>query len=235
MNSFVKVALKFRLEFWAKVRAGFHPTFSFYHSNSQFGEDMVIRSLLGNAQRGFYVDIGSFHPVYYSNTYYFYCRGWRGINVDANPRNLELFKILRPRDINIEACIYPQSDSIVTFYDFDNPAFNTCDPAMAQNALAKGVRLIAKRSLNTITFTECLDRYVPEGFKIDLLSIDVEGLDEQILETNDWERYRPRILVFERHDVSLTEFAGLSLNSNLEYNGYTLMAKCGPSFIYARQ
>lgn len=232
MNSIDKIALKIRLEFWAKIRAGFHPTFSFYHSNSQFGEDMVIRSLLDNAQRGFYVDIGSFHPVYYSNTYYFYCRGWKGVNVDANPKSLELFKALRPRDINVEACIHPKVNSTTTFYDFENPAFNTCDSTMAELALSKGVKLIGKRNLHTMTITECLDKYVPKDITIDLLSIDVEGLDEQILETNDWRRYRPTILVFEKHEVPLTEIKGQPINNILEREGYTPVAKCGPSFIY---
>ncbi len=55
-------------------------------SYAQEGEDLVLARLFGNqVESGFFVDIGAHHPVRYSNTYYFYRRGWTGLNVDALP------------------------------------------------------------------------------------------------------------------------------------------------------
>src|SRR3989344_4572766 len=54
-------------------------------SYSQSGEDMILRSIFDDKKEGFYVDVGAFHPKLYSNTYYFYKRGWRGINIEPNP------------------------------------------------------------------------------------------------------------------------------------------------------
>ena len=88
---------------YARFRLNSHA--SYYLSCSQFGEDMIVRHLLADVPIGFYVDIGAHHPVYYSNTYHFYCRGWRGINVDARTGSMELFNLLRPRDINVEGCV----------------------------------------------------------------------------------------------------------------------------------
>jgi hypothetical protein len=31
---------------------------------------------------GFFVDVGCFHPLFYSNTWKLYKKGWRGVNID---------------------------------------------------------------------------------------------------------------------------------------------------------
>ncbi|MFA7355121.1 MAG: SAM-dependent methyltransferase, partial [Sulfurimonadaceae bacterium] len=71
-------------------------------SYSQEGEDMILRRLFEQQPNGFYVDVGAHHPKRFSNTYFFYKKGWRGINIDAMPNSMELFNKIRPRDINIE-------------------------------------------------------------------------------------------------------------------------------------
>jgi len=73
---------------------------------SQFGEDAVLRVLVNSGERpGFYVDVGAYHPKHLSNTYFFYKKGWRGINIDPNPRSIKLFNLLRPTDINLNVAI----------------------------------------------------------------------------------------------------------------------------------
>ena len=55
-------------------------------------EEFDVKEILENNQNGFYVDIGAFHPYRFSNTFYFYLRGWKGINVDATPNSMLLFE-----------------------------------------------------------------------------------------------------------------------------------------------
>ena len=42
-----------------------------------------------------------------------------------------------------------------------------------------------------------LDEFLPAGKTIDLMSVDVEGLDLDVLRSNNWERYRPTVLLIE--------------------------------------
>ena len=64
---------------------------------------MLLRHLLGSDKMdGFYVDVGAFHPTLFSNTYFFYLNGWRGLNIEARPGSKQLFDKLRPKDINVE-------------------------------------------------------------------------------------------------------------------------------------
>jgi len=82
-------------------------------SYSQEGEDMILRRLFENQERGLYVDIGAYHPKKFSNTYFFYRAGWIGINVDAMPGSMKKFRSRRPRDINIEAAISDKREELI--------------------------------------------------------------------------------------------------------------------------
>jgi hypothetical protein len=230
MNIIEKFLLKFRFTIWARLKANLYPSFN--HSHSQFGEDMVLRFLTNDIKKGFYVDIGAHHPVYYSNTHHFYCKGWQGINIDGAPGSMDIFQVLRPRDINLELLLHPEKQAeTVDFYIFDQGAYNTFDQEMADKALSLGVKLVEKKSLKTSTLEEVLDLYLPEGTNIDFMSIDIEGMDEAIFMSNNWEIYKPKILVFEKHDISVKELENLEIINYLGKYGYEIIAKCGPSVI----
>ena len=57
-------------------------------SYSQEGEDLILERFFEGKEIGFFVDIGAHHPMRFSNTYIFYLKGWRGINVDATPGSM---------------------------------------------------------------------------------------------------------------------------------------------------
>src|ERR1041385_1053171 len=92
-------------------------------SYSQEGEDMILKRIFDEKKNGFYVDVGAYHPKRFSNTYYFYKKGWRGINIDAMPGSRKAFRRQRPRDINVESPISDKHETL-TYYAFDEPAIN---------------------------------------------------------------------------------------------------------------
>lgn len=94
-----------------------------YHtlSFSQEGEDLVLKRVFEGQEQGFFVDVGAHHPQRFSNTYLFYLKGWRGINIDAMPDSMEPFEDLRPEDINIESAISDVPE-VLTYYLFNEPA-----------------------------------------------------------------------------------------------------------------
>lgn len=95
-------------------------------SYSQEGEDLVLARIFEELRitKGFFVDIGAHHPARFSNTNYFYRRGWRGINVDALPGTKKLFQRKRPRDITIE-CGVGSQEGVLKYFVFNEPALNT--------------------------------------------------------------------------------------------------------------
>ena len=85
--------------------------FQSHNSYSQEGEDMVLRSFFEGKKnyKGFYIDVGAHHPYRYSNTLYFYKKGWCGINIEPTPGAIKTFNFFRRRYININFGISGQS------------------------------------------------------------------------------------------------------------------------------
>lgn len=165
-------------------------------SYSQEGEDMLLERFLEHRGSGFYVDVGAHHPMRFSNTYRLYRRGWIGLNIDANPGSMAVFKRLRPRDINIEAAVSPASHELI-YYRFNEPALNTFRKDLALQWVSKRYSIIEEVNILTVPLWQLLDQHVPAGTKIDLLTVDVEGLDYDVLRSNDWGRYSPEFILVE--------------------------------------
>ena len=175
---------------------------------SQFGEDACLRGLMEQrllqnpAYRGFWVDIGAHHPTRYSNTRMFSEMGWRGINVDAMSDVIDLFRKRRPHDINVNVGIGDKPGELA-YYQFPDQAYNTFLKTHVDELARKwGRELVEGRDYNVrkvkvITLKELLDGYLPKGQKIDFLTVDAEGMDQVILESNDWSLYRPDFILAE--------------------------------------
>lgn len=165
---------------------------------SQEGEDLVIARLFDHKRDGFYVDVGAHHPIRFSNTYLLYRLGWRGINVDAAPGSMEAFRRLRQDDINIE-CLVSSRNEVQEFYVLNEPALSTGSLELAHQRSREDPRyaIVHTATLKPRTLASILDEYLPPGCAIDLLNVDVEGLDLDVLQSNDWARYRPSMVLAE--------------------------------------
>jgi FkbM family methyltransferase len=191
----------------------------YYKSYSQEGEDMILRSLMRNQELGFYVDIGAHHPKRFSNTYFFYKLGWRGINVDAMPGSMKLFNKIRPRDINIEKPLSDKKETL-TYYSFNEPAVNTLSKEAAiETTRNSGYSLMFKKNIETSTLEEILEEYLSDNQEIDFMSIDVEGMDFKVLKSNNWNKFKPKVVAIE------ILWCLLSNVENDEITGY--MKNCG--------
>lgn len=208
-------------------RLGDHAVLSY----SQEGEDMILRRVFENRPRGFYVEVGAPHPTRFSNSYYFYKQGWNGINIDATPDSMSLFRNMRPRDVNLEFAISQEKETR-DFFIFNDPALNTFDEKLARESEDCGYHILATKRLATHTLAEILAEYVPEGQRIDFLSIDVEGMDFAVIRSNDWRRFRPVILLVEMLGVSIEGARDLEMYNYLVQEGYDLFAKCVNTFLF---
>lgn len=201
---------------------------------SQEGEDLIVQRLL-EKQSGFFVDVGAHHPLKLSNTYLLYKQGWRGINIDAMPGVKKVFDERRPADINIEMGVSLYESELI-YYSFNLPALNTFskEEAIAKQKLP-GVFLENEQLIKTKPLAAILDQYMPSQTHIDLMSIDVEGLDEQVLRSNNWDKYKPTVILIEQHNILLQELMESEIFRYLNDKGYLLFGKCLNTAIYKRR
>lgn len=160
---------------------------------------MIYRSFFERKNyKGFYIDVGAHHPHRFSNTLHFYQHGWRGINIEPTPGAIKLFKLWRKRDINLDIGITAQAGTL-PFYCFTEPALNSFSLEYSEKRSAATTRYpIAKTIMvNTLPLSRVLDQYLPAGQVIDFLSIDAEGLDLEVLQSNNWNKYVPLFVMVE--------------------------------------
>lgn len=206
-------------------------------SFAQEGEDLVLLRLLAGRRDGFYVDIGSHHPHRFSNTYLLYKMGWRGLCVDPLPGTAAAFQRARPRDIAVEMGVSATPGALI-YYMFNEPALNGFDARLARSRdNMADYRITETRSIETDTLARIIDRHVPADriAAIDLLSVDVEGLDLAVLQSNDWSRLRPAIVVAECLGTDIPSLLTDPVAVLLGDVGYVPYAKTGQSVVFTRQ
>ena len=167
-------------------------------SYSNEGEDIILQKIFSKKQnKGFYIDVGCYHPKTYSNTYFFYKKGWQGMNIDANPLCIKKFKQFRKKDINLNFGVGKEKESL-TFYLCNVPACNTFSKEIVDEKVKNNdIKLISTLQVEIVPLAKILDEYLPENQQIDIMDIDVEGFDLAVLQSNNWEKYRPKILLAE--------------------------------------
>lgn len=161
-----------------------------------FGEDRLLEGLLKPkiGYSGFYVDVGSNHPKFLSNTFGLYRKGWRGICIDANETLIEKHRRLRPKDNAIVALV-SSSKSVREFYSVENVVLSTTS---RQNIAAIEAESLAYtvEEKSTETLTDILYAYNAPP-KFELLSIDAEEHDFEVLKGLDFQIFRPTLIVVE--------------------------------------
>ena len=202
-------------------------------SYSQEGEDLILNKILGGKRNGFYIEVGCHHPYRFSNTFFFYRRGWSGVCIDPLPGTKKLFSRARPRDIALENGISVIPGNL-TYYMFNEPALNTFDKTIAKDRDDKnGYRIIKERLISTDTLKTILDGLsIPK--EIDFFSIDVEGLDLEVLKSNDWNKYNPRLVLDEVLNDKFSEIKSDLVSQYLSTVGYEPYAKTGLSVIFKK-
>jgi FkbM family methyltransferase len=163
------------------------------------GEDYLAFKLFRDRIRPasrFFVDIGAHHPVAMSNTYLFYKAGWRGINVDATPGSMKLFRRYRPEDVNLECAVGPQRERALFSVFADSTLNGILDDVTLALHRARGTRCLKAVAVDVVPVNEILEQHAA-GRSVDLLNLDIEGKDIELLATWDFGRWRPKVIILE--------------------------------------
>jgi FkbM family methyltransferase len=157
-------------------------------------EDYHLAIAFEGQARGFYVDVGAGHPVADNVSLWFYERGWSGIVAEPQTTLARLYPRIRPKDFMYQG-IVGREEGTATFYQFGRlHGLSTTVAARANSAEAFGDTYSAS-TLPVITLATLLENHRVQ--EIDFLKIDVEGAEADVIAGNDWERFRPKIVVVE--------------------------------------
>jgi len=183
-----------------------------YESYSQCGEDKIIEFLLsymGEKNIGVsYLDIGCNDYKNLSNSYALYKKGIRGVLIDANPVYLDEIKIYRPEDIVLNCGIGAKNSEKMKFYILNTPGLDSFDLESIKEAQRQTpwIEIVDEIEVPVYTLDEIYEKYFASVPTI--VSLDVEGLEMDILKSTNFEKYRPYIFIIEtieyREKISVT-------------------------------
>ena len=150
------------------------------------------------------------------------------------PNSMCLFNKIRPRDINIEIPISDKKQKL-KYYMFNEPALNTFSKEIAEKRADKNdYKIISEKEMETSTLEEIFKKYLPYSQEIDFMSIDVEGLDLQVLKSNNWKQFRPKFVLVEILGSSIKDIANSKEYKYLSEFEYEIFAKTVNTVIFRR-
>jgi FkbM family methyltransferase len=189
-------------------------------SYAQNFEDVMLWRALADIPKGTYVDVGAAWPRADSVTCWFYDQGWSGLNIEPNPDLYAQLAAVRERDTNLCLAAFDQRGSAILHLIADT-GLSTLSSALAarQERADRTVRTI---ETPTMPLREILDTYLDKGRDVHFLKIDVEGHEANVVISNDWEHFRPWIVVVEAiHPVTSEQshqaWEPILLGSGYEY------------------
>ena len=210
-------------------------------SFSQSGEDAIIdyvlRFLKTRISDVRYLDLGANHAKELSNSYKFYCSGASGVLVEANPELIGELKKERPRDIVLNNVITFNDEKNAEFYVLTGDGLSSVSLEAAEQACKANpnISIKAKYTVPTISVNDIIKDYFADG-KLDILSIDLEGLEADILSNLDFSLLRPKTIIVESieyHPYLVCEkTANKRVHDILTKNGYKEYAFTGINSIY---
>ena len=162
------------------------------------GCDLLIDYIFKSKKKGFYLDIGCQHPILNNNTYILNKRGWNGINIDLDEKNIRLFNLERPRDINLCKCISSDNSEKNLFFFHSGSPINTLEKKTVMNKKGYTIKKIKTYTLDTILEKHKFDT-------IDYFNLDVEGHELDVLENFNIQKYKPKVISVEFIDFQMNK------------------------------
>jgi len=191
----------------------------YYYADN--GEDIIIQGLFDHKNDGFYIDVGCYHPIRASLTHLLYKKGWKGVNIDISKDSINLFKIARPNDKNINIGI---ADTISEDFYYQSSHINQANSFKYYNNLEK-----VKVQITT------LDNIIKNLRikKIDFLNIDVEYRDYKVLQGLNLNTVRPTLIAIEDNDVfDIADVINSDIYKYLTNKEYFLYSKLNCTNLY---
>ena len=187
-----------------------------FSDTDRFLKKLIERDVLPH--EGFFIDVGCFHPVKSNTTFVLYRRGWRGINIDVDPVKIGACNLRRPQDTNVACAVSMQTGKAIFLKKGYWSSLNSLEKL--ECAKKEGWRKI---EVQTDTLSNLIDKTTYRNRQIDFLSVDVEGHDRIVLQSLDFNRYRPKVICVETWDTTLDGVMASELYGFLVSEGYHLI------------
>jgi FkbM family methyltransferase len=185
---------------------------------NKIDESELVWRYFDRKSNGVFVDIGANHPTKDNQTWFLETQGWTGVLIEPNPHLCQLLREQRPKSLMFQVAIGARSGVDEADLHLAGGAamrHSVIAPVSGNPASAEVIR-VKLRSLNQVMEESGVS-------KIDFLSIDVEGIELEVLGSLNFSKYRPQLVSIEDfcENFEKKRFmrrAGYKLIRRLDYN-----------------
>lgn len=157
-------------------------------------ESELVWEFFGRRPEGFFVEVGANDPRNGSQTWFLESQGWNGILVEPLARFYAALSAARPQSRVVQAaCSAPGHPPTTEFFVGEDSRHSS----LRRNVFDADTRYAQTETVRLLTLDELL---AEAGHpRLDFVSIDVEGLQLEVLRGFDLARHQPRLLFVEDH------------------------------------
>ncbi len=195
-------------------------------SYSQCFEDRFCLNLIKTLKltNPIYLDIGCNHPINGNNTYLLYQQGYNGVLIEPIPSICNIIRKERPNDVVLTIGVGENKD-VKKLYEFNANVLSTFCKKDADEIVknSNGKYYITKEyEVELLNINQIIQKYFVSCPNI--ISIDVEGLNLEIIKVFDFKSYRPEIFIIEtlNFTIDANETRIDEIFSIMKLNGYML-------------
>lgn len=201
---------------------------------SQKGQDRLVHSIFfNNKEDGFFLDIGAYDGISFSNTYFFEINlNWKGICIEPIP---EVFKrLVKNRNcIHINACIDNKNGALkFTRVKGYSEMLSGISDRLGQKHLERIEKSLKQfggemeeLEIKAITVKNIIDEYNVD--RVDLLKVDTEGNEWPIIQSFPFEKLKPKVILVENNNDNVI------IKNFLIQKGYTFCINFGDDVYYS--
>ena len=188
---------------------------------SQYREESVIDSFFNEKTKGFCVDIGAADGTRYSNSRYLIeSLDWSAVLVEPHPTFFDQLELLYKNTDNVillNMAVHKKTGKL-PFYVYGHDEHAQVS-TLSESFKERVIKIHGNKYEDepTLVNVEPLKNILKDLPFVDFLSIDCEGVDMEVLKSNDWDLYRPSLVCVES---SMPEKEVIEFMSSVDYELY---------------
>jgi FkbM family methyltransferase len=179
-------------------------------------EDEVIHQLIlskyGNEFKGSFLDLGANDGITLSNSRFFIENGWKGILIEAGKLPYEkLMTTILPNTVAIN-CAVGNQNGFLTFYESNN-LLNANDVGLVSSLVADETQRwrnagvgFTEYQVECFTWESFTDKFHLKSQNFDIISIDIEGMDYDVLIQMNLEELGCKVLCVEFNGKDIQKY-----------------------------
>ena len=118
---------------------------------------------------------------------------------------------------------------------FEDASQNTFSPDFKKTNEDAGIYPIDTKVVQVEPLAQVFEKNLKSKQEIDYLNVDVEGLDLEVLKSNDWTKYRPIVISVEDIEFDIESPNQSEIYTYLKDQGYRLKSFAHITLIFENQ